>query len=108
MKTIKMGLAVIAFLVSVNIHAGQDGNGGDVRICRDAATGTTKIELYDVYEARRNRGINPNFSAGLTYEQKVEEVLRRIGKYDYKKEELYRGWWNDLSLIHISEPTRPY
>ena len=59
--------------------------------------------------AKRNRGLNSSFTARkISYGEGVERVFQTHSPLIHSIEVKRRGPNTPLSLIHISEPTRPY
>lgn len=96
-KKISYVFALIVLIVSLSskVYAGIDwvGNGGNLISCEE----TTYLELFDYFEGRTNRGVEPSLGVGhLTWERKAEYALQRLQTLNPSRAELYRKWLKEF------------
>lgn len=86
------GLQFLLFFVTCSqAQAGGNevGNGGNVLVCR-AADGIQNYELFDFFETRLLRALEPELGDKLTVEGKIDYVLNRLSRLDLERAEKYR------------------
>ena len=64
------------------LQGGGDTGGGSVVVCYDTKKNIKSVEVYDIYEAKRRYGINPNYENTKTVEEALSLVLGRLYKLD--------------------------
>jgi hypothetical protein len=72
------------FLPQLSFAAGQEGNGGDVIVCRDIhnQNKVTSIALLDFYESQILRNIVPDLDPNVSVESNFDVLLSRLERRD--------------------------
>ncbi len=91
---IMSSVAITGILLATTVHAGHiHGNGGDVLVCGDVATGAATYELLDFFEAKTMRNLTIDIgSSTLDVPTMVEIALKRLHRFDPERTTMYRSW----------------